>query len=185
MKEILKLGVILLIITSISAVILGFTNEATLPAIQEQNEKANIEARKSVLAEAKEFEPVEKEVESAIVKEIYQGLDESDIVGYTIKTAPKGYGGEVEVMVGIGTDGTIHGISIGNHAETPGLGAKAADEPFKSQYNGKSIEKNIEVIKTPGPKENEIVAISGATITSKAVTAGVNEAIRIYNEALK
>ncbi|WP_099187579.1 RnfABCDGE type electron transport complex subunit G [Tepidibacter mesophilus] len=185
MKEILKLGVILLIITSISAVILGFTNDVTLPAIQEQNEKANIESRKTVLSDAKEFKPVEEEVESAMVKEIYQGLDGSEVVGYTIKTAPKGYAGEVEVMVGIGADGTIQGISIGNHAETPGLGAKAADEPFKSQYNGKSVDKNIEVIKTPGPKENEIVAIAGATITSKAVTDGVNEAIRIYNEALK
>ncbi|MCT4508343.1 MAG: RnfABCDGE type electron transport complex subunit G [Tepidibacter sp.] len=184
MKEILKLGVILLIITSISAVVLGFTNEVTLPAIQEQNEIANTKARNDVL-KAKEFKLVEKEVESTMLKEIYQGLNGSEVVGYTIKTAPKGYAGEVEVMVGIGTDGTVHGISIGNHAETPGLGAKAADEPFKSQYKGKGIDKNLEVIKNPGPKENEIVSIAGATITSKAVTDGVNEAIRIYNEALK
>ncbi|SHJ52992.1 RnfABCDGE type electron transport complex subunit G [Tepidibacter formicigenes] len=185
MKEIAKLGIILLIITSISAVVLGFTNNVTLPAIEKQNELANIEARKQVLPEAKDFKPFEENIDSSMVIEVYKGLDGSDIVGYTIKTAPKGYAGVVEVMIGIGTDGTIHGVSIGNHAETPGLGAKAANEEFKGQYKGKSVDKNIEVIKNPGPKENEIVAISGATITSKAVTDGVNEAMRVYNEILK
>ena len=109
--------------------------------------------------EAKDFKPVEKNIDSPMVTEVYEGLDGNNTIGYTIKTTPKGYGGAVEVMVGIGTDGTIHGVSIGNHAETPGLGAKAADEEFKGQYNGKSVDKNIEVIKNPGPKENEIVAM--------------------------
>ncbi|SHG99323.1 RnfABCDGE type electron transport complex subunit G [Tepidibacter thalassicus] len=186
MKEIVKLGMILLIITTVSATVLGVTNNVTLPAIQKQNEIANIKARKEVLPEADDFRAVKDEnIKSEIIKEIYEGLNGNDVVGYTIKTAPKGYGGEIEVMVGIGTDGTIHGVSIGNHAETPGLGAKAADKEFKGQYKGMSVDKNIEVIKNPGPKENEIVAISGATITSKAVTDGVNEAIRVYNEVLK
>ncbi len=186
MKEIAKLGIILLVISAVSAVVLGFTNNITLPVIEKQNEQANTIARQEVLPEAKEFKMVEdKKIDSSMIKEVYQGLEGNEVVGYTIKTVPKGYAGEVEVMIGIGNDGTIHGVKIGNHAETPGLGAKAADEAFKGQYKGKRVEQNIEVIKNPGPKENEIVAISGATITSKAVTAGVNEAMKLYNEILK
>lgn len=184
MKEISRLGIILLIITSISAVVLGFTNQVTLPAIQAQAEKAGNEARAEILPAAKQFRLVEGQDFGPVVSEVYEGLDQ-EVVGYTIKTIPtSGYGGAIEVTVGISIDGNITGVNIGNHAETPGLGAKASGE-FKDQYSGKTGEKALEVIKSGEPADNQIVAISGATITSKAVTEGVNEALRIYSEILK
>ncbi|KXZ40172.1 electron transport complex protein RnfG [Alkalithermobacter thermoalcaliphilus JW-YL-7 = DSM 7308] len=185
MKDILKLGVILLIITSISGVVLGFTNNLTLPYIQRQAQEANNLARQEVLPGANEFEKVDIDIQSSLVKEIYKGLNGNDVVGYTIKTTPKGYSGEIEVIVGIGIDGTIHGVNIGNHSETPGLGAKASEEEFKGQYKNKKANENIEVIKSGIPKEDEVISIAGATITSQAVTDGVNESIRIFNEVLK
>jgi electron transport complex protein RnfG len=96
-------------------------------------------------------------------------------VGYVIKTLPGGYGGPLEVIVGITLDGTINGVRVGNHQETPGLGAKAKTVEFYGQYDGLSVGSPVEVIKvdvTSG--NNEIKAISGATITSVAVTNGVN-----------
>ncbi|KDR94054.1 electron transport complex protein RnfG [Peptoclostridium litorale DSM 5388] len=184
MKEITKLGIMLLVIASISAVVLGFTNEITKPIIQAQAEQASNKARAEILPAAKEFEEVSGEDFGPVVKEVYKGID-GETVGYTIKTVPtSGYGGAIEVTVGISADGKITGVNIGSHAETPGLGAKASGE-FKDQYTGKAVEKEIEVIKAGSPQDNQIVAISGATITSNAVTEGVNEAIRVFNEVLQ
>ena len=109
----------------------------------------------------------------------------TEIAGYAIKVAPKGYGGPVEIMVGISTDGKVTGIKILSHTETPGLGANAPQPKFSDQYKDKPTKDKLEVVKTVPSKENQIQAITGATITSKAVTLGVNDAIDFYNSSLK
>ena len=187
MKEIIKLGIILLIITSIAAAGLGYVNGITEGPIAEQTRLADIEARKQVLPEAEDFQPldIESPDDYKIVSEVFKGTVEGKDAGYTFKTVPGGYGGVIEVMIGISSDGSITGVSIGNHSETPGLGAKASDEAYEGQYVGKTSEKEVDVIKVGEPSGNEVVAISGATITSKAVTDGVNEAIKYFNEKLK
>ncbi|MBB6214910.1 electron transport complex protein RnfG [Anaerosolibacter carboniphilus] len=187
MRDVIKLGLILLLITAVAAAVLAWTNDITKEPIANQVLQANITARQSVLPDASEFEEMPKDQFANYdnILEVYKGLRDGQVVGYTIKTDPSGYGGPVEVMIGISADGLIQGVSIGNHSETPGLGAKASDDAFKSQYNSKKAEGQIDVIKAGTPKENEIMAISGATITSRAVTSGVNTAIQLYNEALK
>lgn len=187
MKEIVKLGIILFIITAVAAAGLGYVNGITKEPIAEQQRLANIAARTQVLPEAEDFEQMDiKSPENyLIISEVFKGISGDSDIGYTIKTIPSGYGGEVEVMVGISIDGEITGVNIGNHNETPGLGAKASDDDFKGQYTGKNADEEISVIKSGTPAENEIAAISGATITSKAVTRGVNEAIKYFNENLK
>ncbi|WP_053957527.1 RnfABCDGE type electron transport complex subunit G [Inediibacterium massiliense] len=186
MKEIMKLGIILLIITAVAAVVLGYSNEITKEPIAKQMEEANTKARQTVLPTATDFEMVDQGEFNGYenIVEVYKGMKDGEVVGYTVKTNPKGYGGEVEVMVGITADSVISGVNIGSHQETPGLGAKASGE-FKDQYNDKSAESDLEVIKAGTPKDNEIMAISGATITSRAVTTGVNSAIKLFNEKLK
>lgn len=186
MGEIGKLGAILLIVASIAATILGYTNEITTEPIQKQMDQANTEARQTVLPQATEFEVVsEEEYKGASnIVEVYKGMNDGNVVGYTIKTTPSGYGGAIEVMVGITTENLVSGVSLGSHQETPGLGAKAAGE-FKDQYNGKSTENAIAVIKAGTPKDNEVMSIAGATITSQAVTNGVNSAVNLFNEKLK
>ncbi|MBQ6632163.1 MAG: RnfABCDGE type electron transport complex subunit G [Romboutsia sp.] len=183
MKDILKLGTTLFAICAVAALVLGVTNNVTAPVIEERNIQASNESRKIVLPQADEFKSLEK-MNSDIVVEVYEGLKGKDIMGYTIKSTPKGYGGAVEVMVGISKDGKITGVEIGNHSETPGLGSKAAEPNFKNQYLDKDVLKPLLIVKGNANNDNEISAISGATITSNGVTSGVNAAMKIYNEKL-
>lgn len=183
MNSILKLGLNLLIICAVAAGLLAGTNQLTEPIIAQRNEQANNEARKMVLPDANNFELIDPndygkngEVETV---EVYKGLKDSNIAGYTIKVLPSGYGGEIELMVGIKSDGTISGVNIGNMTETPGLGAKAKEEAFYGQYAGKPADE-LSVVKSGPVGETEIQAISGATITSTAVTTGVNAAVEVY-----
>lgn len=183
MKDIFRLGAILFVICAVASLMLSLTNNITAPVIEQRNIQANNESRQQVLQVAEEFSEV-KDVKGDLIEEVYQGTKGGEVVGYTIKTTPKGYGGKVEVMVGISNDGKISGVKIGNHSETPGLGSKSADPSFKDQYNGKGTKTPLNVVKGNASNENDIVAISGATITSKAVTAGVNAAMDVYEQKL-
>ena len=183
MKDILKLGVTLFAICAVAALVLGVTNNITAPVIEERNIQASNEARKIVLSEADEFKELDG-MNSDIVLEVYEGIKDGQVIGYTIKTSSKGYGGAIELMVGISKDGKITGVEIGNHSETPGLGSKATEPMFKNQYVDKDVSNSLLVVKGSANNDNEISAISGATITSNGVTNGVNAAMKIYNEKL-
>ena len=144
MNNIFKLSINLFSICAVAALLLGFTNKVTLPIIEERNIQANNEARQLVLPKANQFQLVssnEYDNIDGIISEVYEGKNGSDIIGYTIKTLPKGYGGEIELIVGISSEGKIEGINIGNMSETPGLGAKANESDFKDQFNGKNASK--------------------------------------------
>ena len=94
-------------------------------------------------------------------------------MGYTFKIAPKGYGGEIELTVGISFEGKVTGLTVGTNSETPGLGAKAqSDKNWITQFAGQPADGSLAVSKDGGT----INAITGATITSRAVTDGVNTA---------
>ena len=183
MKDILKLGVTLFAICAVAALVLGVTNNITAPVIEERNIQASNEARKIVLSEADEFKELDG-MNSDIVLEVYEGIKDGQVIGYTIKTSSKGYGGAIELMVGISKDSKITGVEIGNHSETPGLGSKATEPMFKNQYVDKDVSNSLLVVKGSANNDNEISAISGATITSNGVTSGVNAAMKIYNEKL-
>ncbi|MGL5438931.1 MAG: RnfABCDGE type electron transport complex subunit G [Filifactoraceae bacterium] len=181
-NEIVKLGLILCVITSIAAGVLGFVNDITLPAIEAQAVVANDEARKLILPEADKFEQMDGSFEGNIL-EVYKGFKGSDIVGYTVKSTSGGYGGPIEIITGLSIDGKITGVTIGSMTETPGLGAKASEDAFKGQYASKEASELV-VSKSATGSPNEIVAISGATITSRAVTKGVNESIELFKNQL-
>lgn len=182
MKKIIKLGIILLIISFIAAAALAFTNDLTAPAIDVQRKQASELARKEVLPTADRFEQVtEAELTELVaiqpeILEAYVAYKGSDVVGYIVKSNPKGYSGPVEVVAGIAVDGTIAGVRMGNNQETPGLGTVAKQPSFYEQYNGMKTDQEIGVNKTTST-EYEIQAISGATITSRCMTKGVNIAI--------
>lgn len=191
MNNIAKLGSILFAICAIAALALGLTNQVTAPIIEQRSIDANNEARQVVLTDASEFTQMDDNVfsniqglEEGLVAEVYEGKNNNEVVGYTVKTLPKGYGGKIELIVGISKDGNITGIDIGSMSETPGLGSKAAEPAFKDQFSGKNTANELAVVKGKSSSENEIQAISGATITSKAVTKGVNAAIEVYNSGL-
>ena len=183
-NEIVRLGLILCVISLIASGLLAMVNDVTTPIIAAQQAAANDAARKQIIPEADSFEEVQGEYGENVV-EVYRAVLGSEETAYIIKTISKGYGGDIEVISGINMDGTIAGAVIGSMTETPGLGAKAQDQPFISQYNGKSIDNEIIVSKSSTGAENEIVAISGATITSQAVTDGINLAVEVFNYNFK
>lgn len=188
-NEILRLGLILFVITAVAGGLLGVVNDVTSPIIAKKKVEAANESRRLVLKDAEDFKQVDGTFTSQAhpditVDEVYEGTNGSGTVGYVIKTLPKGYGGTIEVIVGIGKDGVIEAITIGNMAETPGLGAKSKEPAFQEQFKGKPAG-TLSVIKSGTPGESDVLAISGATITSNAVTLGINTAIDVFNTTLK
>ena len=189
-KDMFKLGLNLLIISAVAALLLALTNSVTASTIAQRNEQANAEARKLVLESAQDFEEVKDaktdNSKGIKVSEIYEAKDASgNTVGYTLKVLPSGYGGTIELMVGIDSaKGQVSGINVVSNSETAGLGAKSTDPEFSDQYKGKPLEE-LSVLKNGTPGDTEIKAISGATITSTAVTNGVDAAIEVYNNSLK
>lgn len=190
MRDYIRLAGVLLIVCAIAAALLGYTNQITYDKIQDQMLKASDEARKEVLPDAQTFEKLDDNAFATIssnskynfIKGIFVAKNGSDIVGYAINVAPKGYGGPVNVTVGITAEGIISGIKVGDNTETAGLGANASKPNFQEQFKDKKWDNPVNVIKNGTPKDNEIVALSGATITSKAVTSGVNQALEAAKE---
>lgn len=182
MKEIIKLGLILLIITSVAALALGFTNMITIEKIEKAEAAVSEEARKEVL-DAEAFNVVDGFNNDTII-DVYEGVKGNDIIGYAITTATPAYGGNISVITGISKEGKITGIKVVKHNETPGLGANATSLDWQSQFKGKSTSEEVVVVKSAPSNDNEIQALTGATITSKAVSNGVNEARKLFNEKL-
>lgn len=189
--NVIKIAAILFAITAVASLALALTNYATASTIEQRNIEANDTARKTVLPDADAFEEVEdvEKVankvapdETDLILEAFKGTKGGEVDGYTVKTAPKGYGGAVEVLTGFDKDGKISGITILSQEETPGLGAKAADAAFTDQFAGKDGAKEVKVSKEGSTEGNNIAAITGATITSDAVTHGVNLAEKVYKE---
>ena len=189
-KDMFKLGLNLLIISAVAALLLALTNSVTADTIAQRSEQANAEARKLVLDSAETFEEV-KDIKTdnskgIEVAEVYEAKDASgNTVGYTLKVVPSGYGGDIELMVGIDSaNSQVSGINVVSNSETAGLGARSTEPEFSDQYKGKPLEE-LSVLKNGTPGDTEIKAISGATITSTAVTNGVDAAIEVYNNSLK
>jgi len=197
-KEVIKLGLILLAISAVAACCLALTNYVTAGTIEQLNLDINTAARQEVLSEATDFEQVPADKLASIgtaiglenpeeLVEAYVGTNGGNIVGYTVKTAPSnGYSGPIEMLTGISMDGVVQAIAILKQNETPGLGAKATEPEFKDQFKEKSALAEIIVVKSkPAADSNEIQAITGATITSKAVTDGANIANQVYQYQIK
>lgn len=179
MKENLKLGAILLLITSIAGFLLGFANDATKDAILE-NSKVSKEDLKLILPVATSIKESEIEASDEI-SEVYEAYDdESEKVGYVFKLTTKGFHGPVDLVIAIGSDNKVSGMKVLAHSETPGLGAKITEDKFTSKITNLPIDEEIEMVKVSPTKENQVEAISGATVSSKAVGTAINDVIRFY-----
>ena len=170
------LAAVLFIITAVVSLMLAFANMVTADKIAENTEKAENEARIAVMSEASEFKFF-KSFREGIVNEIYTAVKDGSEIGWCVSVAPNGYGGAIEFIVGIDKEYKTTGIKIVNMSETPGLGAKASEEKFSSQFPGKNAADGLSVIKSGTPENDEILAISGATVTSNAIKNGINEAV--------
>ena len=186
-SSIIKDAIILFIITLIAGASLGYVNTITEGPIAKQEELAKTQAFQNVISDADTFQIVEGVSEdegSIMIKELNDAKKGEDIIGYTfIVETKEGYGGPIKAAVGITNDGIVSGVDLLQLSETPGLGAKAAEEPFKGQFKDKKAEA-FTVVKTGATNPQDIDAISGATITSKAVTKAVNKVVEYYNNNL-
>lgn len=181
-KEVIKPAAILFVIcVAVSAALAG-TNLLTADRIARAAAQKAEESRMVVLPEAEAFQASEDGTHYiGLNKEAPEGV----VVGYVFETESKGYGGTVKVMTGINTEGNITGVIVLSHSETPGLGANAEKETFRDQYQQPvaNLTGGIQVVKFQAPNEGEIQAMTGATITSTAVTNAVNLAIEQYQNA--
>lgn len=173
--SIIKTGAILLAIGFVCTLLLSVCNYVTKDRIATLSAQAEQEAMITTLPVAKNFVKLNYESDG-IVTAVYEGkAEDKAVVGHCVKVEPTGYGGTISMIVGVDTQGVVTGVKIVSMSETPGLGAKANEQEFTDGYIGKSS--GIKVKKSGVPADDEISAISGATVTSKAVTEGVNAAI--------
>ena len=165
-KDFIRLSGMLFIITLVAALLLAGVNEITKTKIAEAEKNSNVQAMKMLFAEADEFKEISKSVT--------EGFKDGQSIGFCVNVSPKGYGGEIKLMVGIDCENKVTGIEVLSHSETPGLGAKSTSDEFKSQFKGKDTD--LGVVKTKTQNSDEIQAITGATVTSRAITDGIREA---------
>ena len=195
----MKDALVLFAITLVSGLCLGFVYDITKGPIEQATIDKNNRTYQEVLSVASSFTEVEGSVEKiaelaasgelagfggVAIESVLEGTDASGAaVGYVINSLSNdSYGGAVKISVGFDAEGTITGVGIREINDTPGLGLKAKDAKFKDQYIGKNVD-TLTVTKLGASAENEIDAISGATMTTdgylKAI-ARVFESVRIF-----
>ena len=205
MNNIVKNTLILTAITVVSGLLLGVVYDITKEPIAQAQENTKQEAYRTVLSDASEFETVdasefetvefdadtaasllsENGYTSDVITEIAEGTDASgETVGYVISVqSSEAYDGSLSLSVGIASDGTVKGIEMLEISETAGLGMKADEAEFKDQFKDKNVQK-FTYTKTGEDGDDKIDAISGATITTNAVTNAVDSALVYFQNEL-
>lgn len=187
MKKILVMTAKLLVITVVAGLVLGVVNAVTKDPIAAQEKAKADAARLSAFPAAASFEEMKIEIpeEYAIIQNVYTAKDASgNDIGITAAIKTKGFNANLKLTVGVSADGLITGIVVTSHEETPGLGANATKTSFSDRYVNKPSDTPLTVIKSGTPGDNEILAITGATITTRGVTNAVNTAVAFYNNEI-
>lgn len=140
----------------------------TAPIAQEKAELLKQASMQALVPTAEEFDPIQGQ------KEWFEAKKGNQTIAYVVPGESKGFGGEIKMLVAVDTQGKVINYDILKHNETPGLGDGANLPPFKQQFPGRSANL-LEVTKDPTDKE-KIQAMTGATISSRAVTKGIKEA---------
>jgi len=188
-EPIVRPSIVLLIICIVISASLSLTYALTKDRIAESDLLEANNARAELLPGAefeKIFELSAEEIAQSkvfpIITEIYSATivngDERNPAGFVATAIAQGYGGSLQVIVGVSADQKISGIRLTTHSETPGLGAKASEPEFLEQFAGKDASAALAVVKSAASGgDYDIAAISGATITTNAVTQAVNAAV--------
>ena len=190
----------LLIITLVAGLALGFVYNLTKDPIAAQNELAKQESYKTVFPDAESFENVdftEDEIQKLCEEHGITGITMTEIMtakdasgsdlGYVFNvTTSEGYGGDIQLAVGVQSDGTLNGFDALSISETAGLGMNATQDDFRNQFAGVKADQ-LEVVKdgSGASDDAKIDAISGATITSSAITGAMNTCLAYTAEGGK
>ncbi len=179
MKEMFKIVISLFAIFVGSGLVLSYVYARTSTVIYNAQVQEKEEALRKMSPDAEKIEEAGKWTLYEKPNEYYEAKKGKKVIGYVASTVGKGYSSYIKILVSTDPDIKIKSINILSHQETPGLGDEIEKEVFKKQFDGKSLE-NLELVKVE--TTDKIQAISGATISSRAVTNGVKEAVKILNE---
>jgi electron transport complex protein RnfG len=188
MREIIRLTTVLTLVSIVAALMLSQVYSLTREPIAYQKRLEKMRAIKAVLP-AYDNEP-DKDFVELVAGKNRQG-EEAKIVFYRAKieekingvaflvTSNEGYSGNIEIMLGITPEGTVTGIEVLTHAETPGLGAKIVDEKFRNQMKERNLTNTNWTVKKDG---GDIDQITGATISPRAVVKAIKEGLLFYKD---
>ena len=169
-----KITAVLLVIATVTALLLAFVNKMTADVIE-----ANAAAERNI-AIAEIFDgmsstsPIEQPLPDGVNAAYSVQNEQGSVIGYCVDVDSYGYGSDpINLLVGLAPDGSVASVKVLAHSETPGLGSKATDSSFLSQFEGKT---GALAVKKDG---GDIDAVAGATISSRAITAGVSLALSL------
>lgn len=171
---------VLLVICLLTALLLGVVNQITKPRI-DAIQKARQEAAMSQVLPADEYLPIQLQKELRGVQSVSEARADGGTLGYVVQVTANGSQGEIQMMVGVDLDNCVTGVSVIKHSETPNIGTKVvADQSVLDRFIGMN-HANGEITVNSG--SNRFDGISGATVSSRGVTAGVNTALTAAFEA--
>ncbi len=183
--------VVLTVICGASGLVLSYVNEATKAPREYQLLKyVKGPSLKAVLPEGYDNDPITDKISvtlgkdekgKPIVKDVFPAKKAGKIIAFAYDASASGYHGQVSIMVGFTPDGTLTGISVMTHSETPGLGARIVEPAFTKQFKGL---KDVSQVKL-STQGGRIDAVSGATISSTAAVTAVQEAMKLFPKIKK
>jgi len=180
MKEMFKLVFVLTAVSALSGILLAVTHHCTREPIQLAEQRQLFESLRAVLPPA-DGDPVPLALTNSAGRAVtlYVAFKNGAVAGAAIPaSSPNGYGGPIDILLGVTADGTIQGIEFLSLSETPGLGSKIKEPAFRNQFLGKPLDADWRVRKDGGPLD----AISGATISSRALCDAVAQALAAFRE---
>lgn len=186
MKKMLKLSLSLFAVCLAAALALSFANQATKAKIQSNAQQKQQQMLLYLFPECDTFENMDASalrkaaqhsgVDETMIQEAFWAKSQTDVQGCVLQCQTKGFGGEIVFFAGFDTQGNTVGVRVLSHAETPGLGAKAAQDAFLQQFLQDPAAPSYTLVKNSASSPSMIVAVSAATISSQAITDGVNAA---------
>lgn len=188
MTSMLRLVLVLTLVAAGAGLVLSLVEALTRAPIAEQRRQETLRALKAVLppadnavdTDAVELVAGRDKRGRQLLRTFYRGRQAQQLTGIAFQvTAPDGYSGEIAVMVGVDPQGTVVGIEILRHAETPGLGDKIEDAWFKELFAGKNLDNADWRVKKDGGGFDQI---TGATISPRAVVGAVREGLEFFRE---
>ncbi|MCR4401840.1 MAG: RnfABCDGE type electron transport complex subunit G [Firmicutes bacterium] len=192
MRDVWKLGFILFAICAVAAGSLAVVNDITEERIASQAAVRLEQALRAVVPEAEEFKDETDRVlssvgsqagdggsKASVVGTVYIGYKNGEVAGVAFACAPSGYGGPIDAVVGVSRDGVVTGLTVVKHSETPGLGANITSKDFQERFLGLRAGATVKVTRDGG----QVQAITGATISSRAVASAVDQALRVFEAA--
>lgn len=193
-KEIVKPTLILFVICAVVTFLLAFVFDTTRPVIAERSAQDKLASLQRVLPGAASFGGEETADDLAAagvevpekVRAVYRGQAGGQPAGLVVEVASRGYSSVVRLLVGVTPEGAVSGVVVLSQSETPGLGSRATDASFLRQFETLRVSETLNLVKGgAAAAEGDIDAVSGATITSRAVTAGVQDAMDIAETLAK